>query len=279
MRRGGARSDRVRRADAAGLGEPGTVRLPRDVPVGGLAAPRRLGVAVDSPPEQPVDAGGHALRFPFVGRHREAGLVRGSPAWQAMAGRGSVLIFEGEQGCGKTRLLDRLGDSSQDAGVLLLEGRAFDADGTPPFWIWRAPLAPAQTRATSARAVVPLAGPSATAEVAAIRDGHRSPASSPARPARRVRRPRHGSSSTPRRCGRSWCSSTTCTGPTWPRSGSSPTSAATSPAAASSWSAPGARRSARPGRRRPARHDHAERYHDEGGPRPAQPRRGVRHAP
>ena len=117
-----------------------------------------------------VNAGGHGLRLPFVGREREQALFADA-AEQARSGRGSVLLFEGEQGSGKTRLLGRLGDASHDIGTVLLEGRAFDADATPPFWIWRGPLTQLG-RAQSGRAEMPVGDPFATPEVAAIRVGH-----------------------------------------------------------------------------------------------------------
>jgi class 3 adenylate cyclase/DNA-binding CsgD family transcriptional regulator len=121
------------------------------------------------PPEPAPEPDGSRLRLPFVGRHRERALFRAALD-QAAGGHGSALIFEGEQGCGKSRLLGEFGDECQRSGVMVLEGRAFDADGTPPFWIWRAPLSEL-SRALSARSVMPAADPFTTAQVAAIREG------------------------------------------------------------------------------------------------------------
>ena len=44
---------------------------------------------------------GNALHLPFVGRRREQSAF-GAALTRAIAGHGSVVIFEGEQGCGKT---------------------------------------------------------------------------------------------------------------------------------------------------------------------------------
>ena len=127
--------------------------------------------------EPPGTSDGAFLRLPFVGRRRERAVFTAALE-QATQGRGSVLLFEGEQGCGKSRLLAELGDQCQAAGIVLLEGRAFDAEGTPPFWIWRAPLTQL-SRMASARAVTSMVDPLAAPELAAIRDGRPAP---PGRP-------------------------------------------------------------------------------------------------
>lgn len=71
----------------------------------------------------------------LVGRTRELGELRdGLDA--ALSGRGSLFIVTGEPGVGKTALADAMAQQAQDAGALVLWGRAWEGGGAPAFWPW-----------------------------------------------------------------------------------------------------------------------------------------------
>lgn len=77
-----------------------------------------------------------SIAFPFVGRARELAILDAANL-DAHSGRGWTVLVAGEQGSGKSRLLDTFIERADAAGSAVLHGRAFDADGTPPFWAWR----------------------------------------------------------------------------------------------------------------------------------------------
>lgn len=71
----------------------------------------------------------------FVGR--EAELTRLHAALSdALAGRGRIVLIEGDVGMGKTRLCQQFAASASDAGVLLAWGRCYEGEGQPAFWPW-----------------------------------------------------------------------------------------------------------------------------------------------
>jgi predicted ATPase len=72
-------------------------------------------------------------RLPFVGRQSAMTHLRAALG-DAVAGRGSVVLVAGEQGIGKTRLLEEFEEDLE--GVRLVVGRAFAGDGAPPLWPW-----------------------------------------------------------------------------------------------------------------------------------------------
>src|SRR5262252_8289433 len=69
---------------------------------------------------------------PIVGRDRElatfARLLAG-----AQRGHGGVVLVAGEPGIGKTRLLLEFARRARDNGWHVLAGRAYDAEGMPPY--------------------------------------------------------------------------------------------------------------------------------------------------
>lgn len=72
---------------------------------------------------------------PLVGRtsersHFDAVLAR------ARQGRGGVVLFEGEAGIGKTRLLEALEFDARAGGVRTAFARCVEVGGSPPFWPW-----------------------------------------------------------------------------------------------------------------------------------------------
>ncbi len=54
----------------------------------------------------------------------------------AAAGRGTVLMLEGEPGIGKTRLLEAMYHRADLTGVPAALARCVEVGGTPPFWPW-----------------------------------------------------------------------------------------------------------------------------------------------
>ncbi|MFN0090603.1 MAG: helix-turn-helix transcriptional regulator [Acidimicrobiales bacterium] len=87
-------------------------------------------------PGHPSDGWTPGLHLPFVGRERELSILE-SASGEARTGRGWSVVVAGEQGSGKSRLLEEYADQAVAMGATILRGRAFDADGTPPFWMWR----------------------------------------------------------------------------------------------------------------------------------------------
>ena len=78
---------------------------------------------------------------------RDAALARlASHARAAAAGSGRLVWIAGEAGIGKTRLLAALDEMVTGAGGLVLHGSAWEAAGTPPFWVWTQVLREAASR-------------------------------------------------------------------------------------------------------------------------------------
>ncbi len=71
----------------------------------------------------------------LIGRHDERTLFQAAlnAAWEL---RGSVLVFEGEAGIGKTRLLETLAADAAAAGARTAFARCVEIGGTAPFWPW-----------------------------------------------------------------------------------------------------------------------------------------------
>jgi tetratricopeptide (TPR) repeat protein len=74
---------------------------------------------------------GHVL----VGRDREMAIL-GAALKDALAGRGSVHLLEGEPGIGKTRLADAFAHKAEASGAKVLWGRCWEAGGAPAYWPW-----------------------------------------------------------------------------------------------------------------------------------------------
>jgi DNA-binding CsgD family transcriptional regulator len=71
----------------------------------------------------------------FVGRDAEtAALV--ARFEQAAAGSGGVALIAGEPGIGKTRLAHAVADEAEGRGALVLWGRCYEGDWSPPFAPW-----------------------------------------------------------------------------------------------------------------------------------------------
>ena len=74
-------------------------------------------------------------RTPFVGRESERAEAR-RYLDQAIKGQGGVLLLGGEPGVGKTRLAEELLLEARQRGCLVLTGRCYEMEGTPPFIPW-----------------------------------------------------------------------------------------------------------------------------------------------
>lgn len=55
---------------------------------------------------------------------------------EARSGRGSMILFEGEGGIGKTRLFETLSADARSHGFHTAFARCVEIGGTPPFWPW-----------------------------------------------------------------------------------------------------------------------------------------------
>ncbi|MGH8906256.1 MAG: BTAD domain-containing putative transcriptional regulator [Egibacteraceae bacterium] len=71
----------------------------------------------------------------FVGRDVEVARLWGALA-DVRAGQGRLVLVGGEPGIGKTSIARNLADQAQAAGMAVLWGRVWEADGAPPFWPW-----------------------------------------------------------------------------------------------------------------------------------------------
>jgi eukaryotic-like serine/threonine-protein kinase len=69
----------------------------------------------------------------FVGREVELGQLK-DVYESAVAGRGGVVVIEGEPGIGKTRLLEELVTYARLRGGLVLSGTGHEADTAPAYW-------------------------------------------------------------------------------------------------------------------------------------------------
>ncbi len=69
----------------------------------------------------------------FVGRDRELGELEQALA-RATSGDGAFALISGEAGIGKSRLAEELSRRAHDACVAW--GRAWEGEGTPPYWPW-----------------------------------------------------------------------------------------------------------------------------------------------
>jgi len=92
---------------------------------------QREGGSRPPPPQHPAPDAPVSSQ-PLVGRHAERSAIA-----QAVAGaRSRVLLFSGEPGIGKTRLLDHLADTAAAAGHRVIRGRCFEAEMVRPYGPW-----------------------------------------------------------------------------------------------------------------------------------------------
>ncbi len=70
----------------------------------------------------------------FVGRHDELGAIE-AELEEARAGRGGLVLVEGESGGGKTKLLEELVQRSAEHAVWALRGQGVDQMGQRPLGV------------------------------------------------------------------------------------------------------------------------------------------------
>ena len=75
----------------------------------------------------------------FVGREEELTDLKAALE-DAMAGRGRLVMLAGEPGIGKTRTAQEVVSYAEILGALVLWGRCFEEEGTPPYWPWGQPI-------------------------------------------------------------------------------------------------------------------------------------------
>ena len=93
--------------------------------------------APDPSPHASVTESSTPSPAPLVGRAREIAAI------DAAIGRGSgVLLFAGEPGIGKSRLLGELAERSASRGARVLRGRAYEAERVRPYGVWIDALRP-----------------------------------------------------------------------------------------------------------------------------------------
>ncbi|NRA04162.1 MAG: AAA family ATPase [Myxococcales bacterium] len=71
----------------------------------------------------------------FVGRQDSLDLLRASLA-DALGGRGSLVLLDGDPGIGKTRLAEELADHARASGARVLVGRCAEVENPPAFDPW-----------------------------------------------------------------------------------------------------------------------------------------------
>ncbi|HYI35917.1 MAG TPA: BTAD domain-containing putative transcriptional regulator [Thermoleophilaceae bacterium] len=91
--------------------------------------------------QEPGLDGGRPARAPapergtFVGRERELAQLAGALD-DALAGRGRMVLIQGEPGIGKSRLADELMARARAGGARVVVGRCWEAGGAPAYWPW-----------------------------------------------------------------------------------------------------------------------------------------------
>lgn len=64
--------------------------------------------------------------------------LAGARLWleRALAGQGKLLLFTGEPGIGKSRLMEQLAREAAGRGAVVAWGRSWEAGGAPAYWPW-----------------------------------------------------------------------------------------------------------------------------------------------
>jgi predicted ATPase/DNA-binding SARP family transcriptional activator len=98
-------------------------------------APARIVAATAAAPVKPPPDEA-AQRLPLVGRDAIRAAIDAAVAAARSAGAPPALLFVGDPGIGKTRLLDLVADETRAAGGTVLRGRAFEAESVRPYGPW-----------------------------------------------------------------------------------------------------------------------------------------------
>ncbi|MEX2159658.1 MAG: AAA family ATPase [Dehalococcoidia bacterium] len=86
-------------------------------------------MALPSAPSNPLAS---LARTPFVGRESETALLH-LKLDEARAGRGGIVMLTGEPGIGKTRTAEEFAERASGEGAVILWGRCYEGDWTPPY--------------------------------------------------------------------------------------------------------------------------------------------------
>lgn len=76
-----------------------------------------------------------SMPLPIIGRKNELKEIKRAMK-SVIDGRGWIYMISGEPGIGKTRLVEELALCGEDQGLLVLSGRCYKEQGTPPYWPW-----------------------------------------------------------------------------------------------------------------------------------------------
>lgn len=87
-------------------------------------------------PTESDQQAGSSRHDTFVGRQQELAILR-TRIDEAIQGKGSLVLINGEPGIGKTRLLMEAARYAEAREVKVLWGRCWEGEGAPPFWPWR----------------------------------------------------------------------------------------------------------------------------------------------
>jgi DNA-binding SARP family transcriptional activator len=97
------------------------------------APPSKATLAATTPPTEGTRA---PARQPLVGRSTEQAAIGERIAAAAAGGAPAALLFLGEPGIGKTRLLEVVADGARAAGGAVLAGRGFEGEMVRPYGAW-----------------------------------------------------------------------------------------------------------------------------------------------
>lgn len=125
------------------------------------------------PPEVALAPPGAPSGTALIGRGAEQSLIADTIASSGQSLSRELLLFVGEPGIGKTRLLNELAEQAGRAGWRVLQARCFSAELMRPYGVWidaLRGLAPESLDGGLAREL----GPLLTATVAAVQQGDRS---------------------------------------------------------------------------------------------------------
>lgn len=78
---------------------------------------------------------GHWDNSLFVGRQAEMAVLHAALE-DVLAGRGRLVLLDGEPGIGKTRMVQEFTHHAEARGGLVLWGRCAETPGAPPYWPW-----------------------------------------------------------------------------------------------------------------------------------------------
>lgn len=95
--------------------------------------PAESNIASGKAVSEAASVGGRAA---LVGRDAERAAIASALRQAAMGSGGRIVLFSGEPGIGKTRLLEEAADQAAALGGIALAGRAFEAEMVRPYGAW-----------------------------------------------------------------------------------------------------------------------------------------------